>query len=158
MDPVTALSTASCIVQFLDFGIRVVSKGNKIYRSIDGTLAENLDLELITNDLLLIQTKLQRSTQALGLSDTGEEDAKALRSLSRACGEVAERLLRKLNMAKAQGRFRRWKSLRQALKSVWSKAEVEEMARISLGFRSELQLRIMISLRYVPVSIRQLYN
>lgn len=107
---------------------------------------------------LLIQTKLQRSTQALGLSDTGEEDAKELRSLSRACVGAAERLLRKLNMAKAQGRFRRWKSLRQALKSVGSKAELEEMARILLGFRSELQLRIMISLRYVPVGRRQLYD
>lgn len=51
MDPVTALSTASCIVQIIDFGVRVVSKGNKIYLSIDGTLAETLDLELITNDL-----------------------------------------------------------------------------------------------------------
>ena len=158
MDPVSALSTASCIVQFLDFGVRVVSKGNKIYRSIDGALAENLDLELITNDLLLVQTKLQRSTQALGLNDTGEEDTKALRSLGRARGETAERLLTKLKMAKAQGRFRRWKSLRQALKSVWSKAEVGEMAHILLGFRSELQLRIMLSLRYVPVGRHQLYD
>ena len=75
-----------------------------------------------------------------------------------ACAGAAEKLLKKLNMAKAQGRFRRWKSLRQALKSVWSKAEVEEMARILHGFRSELQLRIMISLRYVPVGRRQLYD
>ena len=151
MDPMTALSAASCIVQFLDFGLRVVSKGNQIYRSIDGNLTENLDLEVITTDLLLMQAKLQSRKPI----DTGErrteEDEEATDNLSNACAEAAGRLLQKLNMAKAQGRFRRWKSLRQALKSVWSKPEIEEMARTLQGFRSELQLRVLFSLRYEAV-------
>ena len=147
MDPLTALSTASSIFQFLDFGIRVVSKGNKIYRSIDGSLTDNLDLELITNDLLLLQTRLHRSSQASGHGKSAAEDVRAMDTLSSACTEAAERLLKKLNTAKAQGRFRRWKSLRQALKSVWSKSEVDEMARALQGFRTELELRVLVSLK-----------
>src|SRR5579871_6769347 len=123
MDPLSVLSVASNIVQFVDFGLRVVSKGNQIYRSVDGRLAENLDLEIVTSDLLLLQHKLQRCIPVSSGTSPVSEDTQALQSLCQSCTTTAERLLERLNMAKAQGRFRRWKSLRQALKSVWSKAD-----------------------------------
>ena len=59
MEALSAVSLASNIVQFLEFGLRVLSKGNKIYRSVDGALEENLDLEVVTYDLVVIQTKLK---------------------------------------------------------------------------------------------------
>ena len=149
MDPLSGLSIASNIVQFVDFGLRVVSKGNRIYRSVDGALTENLDLEVVTNDLLVIQAKLRCSCLTSADTALPLEDVKAFDALSSACFDLARRLLERLNMAKAQGRFRRWKSLRQALKSVWSKPEIEEMANTLHSFRSELQLRLLVALRQV---------
>ena len=66
MDPITALGVAGSIVQLVDFGIKVVSKGNKIYHSGDGSTAENHDLENVANDLVLIQTRLRQSLLPLG--------------------------------------------------------------------------------------------
>jgi hypothetical protein len=153
MDPLSCLGIASSIVQFVDFGLRVVSKGKQIYRSVDGSLAENLDLEIVTNDLLVLQAKLQCFRTAASSPQSDSYNANAFETLSRACADLAVRLLERLNMAKAQGRFRRWKSLRQALKSVWSKQDIEEMANRLHRFRSELQLHILVSLKCVE-SIR----
>ena len=147
MDPITGLSLAGTIVQFVDFGLRVVLKGNQIYRSVDGALTENLDLEAVTNDLVVIQTKLQCPRPVSGPTPMPSEEVEAFEKLSIASTKAAGKLLERLNMAKAQGRFRAWKSLRQALKSVWSKSEIDEMANRLQWFRSELQLHLLVSLR-----------
>ena len=149
MEALSALSLASNIVQFLDFGLRVLSKGNQIYRSVDGALEENLDLEVVTNDLLLMQTKLKRTLIAPGHTQLGSNDVKAFNNLSQSCARVAEKLLERLTMVKAQGRFRRWKSLRQALKIVWSKKDIENMKDTLQSFRSEMQIHLLVSLRCV---------
>jgi hypothetical protein len=147
MDPFTALSIAGCIVQFVDFASKVVSKGNQIYRSNDGSLAENTDLEVVTTDLLLLQAKLKCSLPMGGAASESTACDPALASLMGASEELAEMLLQRLNMAKAQGRYRRWKSLRQALKSVSSKDEVDGMAKRLSMFREELQTHILVSLK-----------
>lgn len=147
MDPLTAIGLAGNLVQFVDFGIRVVSKGFKIYRSVDGCLIENLDLEVVTSDLLVLQKKLGDSKPRANAKDPELEDFKSLEPLIKRSSDLAEKLLEKLNAAKAQGRFRKWKSLRQAVKSVWSKREVDEMADRLQAFKSELQLKLLVSLR-----------
>ena len=147
MEALSALSLASNIVQFLEFGLRVLSKGNKIYRSIDGALDENLDLEIVTNDLLIMQTKLKRTLLASNNMQLTPDDVEAFNTMSEACAGVAEKLLERLNMVKVQGRFRRWKSLRQALKVVWSKKDIENIKNTLQSFRSEMQIHLLVSLR-----------
>ena len=149
MEALSALSLASNIVQFLEFGLRVVSKGNKIYRSVDGILEENLDLEVVTRDLLDMQSKLKCTLLASNHTQLASNDAKSFNTLSEACAGLADRLLEKLNMVKAQGRFRRWKSLRQALKIVWSKQDIENFKNTLQSFRSEMQIHLLVSLRSV---------
>jgi hypothetical protein len=46
-------------------------------------------------------------------------------------------------------KHRRWKSIRQALKSEWGKKEVNEMRDGLAGCKSELMLYILISVQYV---------
>ncbi|KAH6684057.1 hypothetical protein B0J14DRAFT_555059 [Halenospora varia] len=145
MDPLSALSIAAAVVQFVDFGIKVVSKGNQIYRSGDGSLDENHDLEIVTNDLLVLQTKLDQTGQRTDLDGRPTEDEVILRRLSTTANELAKKLLTRLNMVKAQGRFRRWKSFRQAIKSVSSQKEIDSLARRLGLVKEELQMQILIS-------------
>jgi len=147
MEPLSALNLASSIIQLVDFGLRVISKGNQIYHSGDGVLSENHDLEVVTNDLLVLQTRLQCSLRPQGWHAPLSDEDQALDQLSRTSNELATKLLERLNMAKAQGRFRRWKSFRQALKSVWSKKEVDDMARRLEMLRNALNSRMLMSMR-----------
>lgn len=44
MDPLSSLGVAGNVIQFVDFGIKLVSRFNQIYRSADGALQENTQL------------------------------------------------------------------------------------------------------------------
>lgn len=149
METVAAVGLASNILSFVDFGVKVVSKGHRIYRSNDGSLEENNDLEAVTNDLLVLQTRMERSLLSESLDPYQTNDDEALKKLLSASNGLAKTMLQRLNKAKAQGRFRRWRSLRQAVKSVCSKTEVDEMAQRLAQFRAEFQTRIISSIRSV---------
>lgn len=45
MDPLSALSLAACIAQFIDFGLRLVSDAYEIGKSATGTTKRTDDLE-----------------------------------------------------------------------------------------------------------------
>ncbi len=64
IDPIIVLGIASNDVQFVDFGIKIVSKGREVYKSADGKLAENVDLEAVTRVFVLINAKLKASASA----------------------------------------------------------------------------------------------
>jgi hypothetical protein len=59
LDPLTALSVAGTIVQFVDFSASLISKGQAIHRK--GSTVQNNELETVTKDLLDITRTLQVS-------------------------------------------------------------------------------------------------
>jgi hypothetical protein len=50
LDPFTTLSLVGNLIQFIDFSSKLVTKGREIYRSADGALRENLEVEVVTAD------------------------------------------------------------------------------------------------------------
>ena len=147
MEPLTAVGLAANIVQFVTFGINIVSKGNQIYRSQDGDLPKNREIENVTKDLQQLQGKLRSSIGPHDLSNTMTEDDQALKALLDTSNDIATQLLQQLNRVKAKGRPQRWKSLRQALKSVCSKGDIESLAQRLSALREGIKTRIFISLR-----------
>ena len=149
MDPFTALGLASNVIQIIDFSCRLVSKGQKIYKSADGTSMENVDTEAAANDLEILNTKLQRSfdTSDYNSQSMSDED-RSLIDLCQKCSRLAIELQTKLNGLKVTGKHRKWKSARQALKSVSGKDGIEELANSLSVYRDEINLNITISLRY----------
>ncbi len=51
MDPLSALSVASSVVHFVDFGRQLLSASYEIYRSPSGISSKNFDLGTISKDL-----------------------------------------------------------------------------------------------------------
>lgn len=148
MDPLTALSLASNVIQVVDFSITLVSKGYEIYKSADGSLAENVDTEAVTNSLNMLTAKLRRPLKH-GPNTTGimSDDDQSLMSLCEKCTNIADDLLAKFDRVKVTGKYRKWKSARQALKSVTSKSDLEQLTSTLQTYRSEITLHITISLR-----------
>ena len=146
LDPLTALSLASNVVQFLDFSAKLVGKGNELYKSADGSSIGNAELESIAKDLQELHERLQ---QAPPSSATVTESNLALRKLSKQCSSVAGELLDALEKLKVHGSSnRRWKSFRQALKGLMKKDEVDAIAQRLQHFRNELNIHILVSMRY----------
>lgn len=147
MDLLTALSLASNGVQFVDFSARLVSEGQKIYRSAEGTLAENEEAETVTQDLNRLSDNLRRSLKDGRTTDSLSEDDQSLINLCEKCEVVAGELLEKLNKVKISGKHRKWKSAFQALKNVSSRDDLEQLAARLETYRSEITLHSVVSIR-----------
>lgn len=145
MDPLTALSLASSIVQFIDFGSTLVKKGNEIYQSADGSLSKNLEIETAATSLLTLTNGLK--DPPLDAAATTEE-LEVVR-ICIACREIAADLQAKLAELKVKGKPQRWKSFRAAIKSVWTEEAVDEVVSRLAWYRDQLQFGIMVSLALV---------
>ena len=145
MDPLSALGVASNVIQVVDFSIRLVSKGVEFYK--DGSPAENVDAEEITQSLKGLNGKLQRSIQDSKCGGPLSEEDESLMGLCANCERVANELLRRFDQIKVTGKHRKWKSARQALKSVTNKNDLELLARRLGMYRSEINVIVTVSLR-----------
>lgn len=113
MEPLTALSVASSVIQFVDFGSKLLANGRQLYRSAEGVLTENVDLELVASDLHNLTMGLKRKlpkNRALGRPGKARQlndDDEALDRLCERCVEIAEtlmKLLEKLKVPNKEGK------------------------------------------------------
>jgi hypothetical protein len=146
LDALSAVSLAASIVQFVDFSSKIVSKGYHLHRSAEGVLPENARLAYVIADLKDLNTKLQ-CHERLGCLTRDEQ---ALEDLSSQCSALATELLGRLEKLKVEQNVknRKWKSFRQALKIVWGKEALDQMAATLSDYRSQLELHVLLSLRY----------
>ncbi|KAF8848816.1 hypothetical protein BDZ45DRAFT_810488 [Acephala macrosclerotiorum] len=153
MDPLTALSVAGTIVQFADFGTKLFSESYEIYRSTNGTLTTNKDLELITTDLRAVIEKLRKlfHWELVSLSPAVDYDAQNRHEIvERLCDDattLADEILDKIEGLKVKGkRHRIWKSFRQAVKSGSSKEEIATLTRRLGGLKEALVTRVIYAI------------
>lgn len=141
VDPLTAIGLAGNIVQFIDFGTKIVSKAHDIHTSAAGATRDVSDLNHVTEEL-------RRTSQVLrnGLASVGGGDSN-LEILCRACIETAQKLIVVLRELTANESPSKWMSVRQALKSVWKKEEIESMRQSLAGYRAQLTLHVVVDLR-----------
>lgn len=111
MEPLTALSIASSVVRFADFGSRLLSQSVQLYKPPGGAPTENIDVEVVTADLLsltqiLKKTPPQNGTLARpdGAACKRAENDTALEKLRRRCIDIAEDLTSHLEKLKERPR------------------------------------------------------
>ncbi|CZR58782.1 uncharacterized protein PAC_08674 [Phialocephala subalpina] len=148
MDPLSALSLAGNVVQFIDFGITLLSGAFRLYKSPSGALPVNDEIELITDDLKALIVKLKGSDYATTLPDDGLQRI-SFGKICEGATEVAEELLRRLSKLKLrdgkQGNF--ISSIQQAVKTCWKEKEINELLKRLKSFKEALETRVLFSLR-----------
>jgi hypothetical protein len=150
MDGLSALSVAASVAQFIEFGCSLVSKSHQIYKSTRGLSVQHAETENATNRLLELNTRLTISLDIDAQSGSyGPRDSTSIREICRGCVDVSGELLKKLDKLRLSDdkRNRHWKSFRQALKSVWSKGAIDEIAKRLQSYKAELDAHILVSLR-----------
>lgn len=101
MEALNTLQVAGGVIQFLDFGSKLLSNSRKLYRSADGVLSENVDLEVVTTDLATILLSLERKLpDNRAIKEDKSEDEKALDELCIRCVAIAEELIAHLDKLK----------------------------------------------------------
>ncbi|CRG90151.1 Valine--tRNA ligase [Talaromyces islandicus] len=126
LDPLTALSVATSVIQFVDFGAKLISKGKEIYKSADGVLADHAEQAAISAKLADLTRALSGSIDVSAITRELSPAENALQEVALDCREVAEDFTLAIDELRVTGNHRKWKSFRQALKSVWKKEGIEE--------------------------------
>src|SRR6266536_6475334 len=116
MDPLSALSIAASVAQFIQFASSLVSKSHQIYA--EGALVDHVECENATKRLVNLTNEVQSSLGDLGSLGKLSEDSEALRTICVRCGKLSEDLISRLSDLRVDRKHRKWKSFRQALKSV----------------------------------------
>ncbi|KAH7084003.1 hypothetical protein FB567DRAFT_530403 [Paraphoma chrysanthemicola] len=147
LDPLSTLGLVANVVQFIDFTIKIIAKANDIHQSASGSLVEHDDLSKVTEDITTLSTKLQDSLIVTGTSGCLTNDDQALYDLSKGCFEVSQELIHALHTLQRNGKSSRFRSVRQALKTVWSKDEIKLLERRVGLYKDELNFRIIVRLR-----------
>jgi hypothetical protein len=139
MDRLSALSVAASVAQFLEFGCSLVSKSKEIYRSAEGASSQQIEVEAATKRLVELSARIK----------AGAED-QTLQAVCDGCVSVSQILLAKLEKLKVRDggqSLRKYKSFRQALKSVWSKGSLDDIAKRLKTYQNEMDAHVLVSLR-----------
>lgn len=123
MDPFSALSIATSVLQFLDFTTKLLSSSSEIFRSVHGASSSTLALESSCSAMKALSEKLSSSTE----TQCGEFALK-MKKLADDCKADCDALLAILQKLKVEcHKNRRWESLKVALKTVWGAHEIREL-------------------------------
>jgi hypothetical protein len=153
MDPLTALSVAGTIIQFVDFGSKLLSGTVELYRSSHGRLEIHQELELVTSNLKSVAIKIRRASpfpEGEVRRPLSEEDQRQEDSIHAICDEatrIADELVGKLASLKIKGEKNRvWESFKAVIKAAWSKEEIVALSKRLSRLRDALNTRTMLSL------------
>lgn len=135
MDPLTALSLAGNVIQFVDFGSKLLSQGYALYKSSRGRLDMDEEVKLITADLSGLIEKIQATGVTGGKPSTSSSMIATTHAPQTTfeiiCDEamkIAGSILAKLNTLKVDdSKNRKLEVLKRVWKSLWSQHELDEI-------------------------------
>jgi hypothetical protein len=154
MDPLTTLSVAGNVIQFVDLGIKLLRGAEEMYKSSAGALPVNKELELIATDLRSVLLKLTIFTGSnRALPDPADPETVFFMEL---CGEaksIATELIEGLEKLKVQqdlaGHQRVFSSFFKVIKSAWSRRELRTLQSRLASLKEILVTRVLVSFRWV---------
>ncbi|KAM0430101.1 hypothetical protein ACHAPT_006107 [Fusarium lateritium] len=142
MEPFTALGLAAAIVQFIDFGSRLINTTREISVSAKGVTKEHETLDDICSHIYTLVDELDGAADGAGTSQQKIQDEVALRQLSDKCRYTALELQ---NLIKSLYRTPGGTiaNFRQALRATCGLKKVSEMENRLKQFREQLIVHLV---------------
>jgi hypothetical protein len=149
LDPLTALGAVANVAQFVELAFKILTYSRSIYNSTSGSLVEYDDLGKVTEDVTVLTGRLRESITSTTTSSCLTEEEQALCDLCRGCVEVSNELTQALDTLKSQSKLGKLRSLQKALKNIWSKNDIDRLEKRVSCYKAELNVRIVVGLRFV---------
>ncbi|KAK4450287.1 hypothetical protein QBC34DRAFT_403202 [Podospora aff. communis PSN243] len=137
-EAVAALGVAANILQFLDYGSRFITQAWRIHKAGSDGIDGIPSLQAMTKDLQDVLSDLQK--QKAG-------DNPGLARLSEDCSDVARRLLASIDCICIPQGGRKRDAIKTTFKVAWQRDRIKELQRDLDGFRQQLSLHLLASLR-----------
>ncbi|OBT75676.1 hypothetical protein VF21_05181 [Pseudogymnoascus sp. 05NY08] len=157
MDPISAMGCAASVIQFVDFGRKLVSGSLEIYRSADGMSAEHVSIEDILRGLseLIIPLHARSDARLHNVTNANKNRPKEklsvaekeLNRICKDCDDVAQQLLQELDKMRLRGGHRKWKSFRQALGNIWNQSQITALEKKLERIQKQVDTTLLVCLR-----------
>jgi hypothetical protein len=144
-EAIAAFSLAANIIQFVDFGGRLVSDAWSIHQKGRSGFGEILDLEKITEDLKLTLVDL---ISPLESSEDKTDSQRSLEELAEQCSQLVSEILSSLSKIGLSDKLRKRDALKAAFRLVWKEDEIKSQQMRLENIKHQLNLHILVSLRY----------
>lgn len=147
MDPLSALSIATSVLQFLDFATKLLTSSREIFGSSQGATSNNLTLETSCNALKAFSDELSAS-----ISSGNGELSRNMQKVADDCKSDCEAILDMLQKLKVDShKKRRLESLKSALRIAWGARELKELEGRIEKARSLMDIYVQSLARYVMI-------
>ena len=141
-ETLAAVGLVSNIVQFVDFGTKLLATSRALYHSTEGAMQENVDLEMITASIRSVSQGIVNGT--LGI------DEPELRNLAGTCTTLADELLAFLSRLKIDStKNRQLEVIRKSFKSIRFGRTVRELNDRLCRVRDQVFVQLDYLLRQV---------
>ena len=151
MDPFSAISLASAIVQFVDFSGKLISKSYQLYHSTNGALQENEELEKIISDVRSLNRGVISNVKSKDDKTSVSKDERSLEILAAECQKIADELLRVFGDLKVPQPHHKWSSINKAVATAWNKSKIEELTGRLKRLREQIDSRILDMMRFIAL-------
>ncbi|KAG8528473.1 uncharacterized protein KY384_007391 [Bacidia gigantensis] len=148
LEALAALSLATSVVQFVDFTSKLLSKGNKYYESPDGVLTENAELQGNVEHFKRLNIDLNNSLASVAAPHALDSAERALWTVTKECEKIAKEFCSTLDKLKLVGSRTRWRSFRQALKTLCSKERIQNMLQRLRSARENLIVHLLVVINF----------
>jgi hypothetical protein len=147
MDPVSALGVASAVVQFVDFGTKLISKTRSLRKSSTGALVEHRELTLASTRLSDLSSDLDHELSRFASARELTQEEAALQQVAEECRQLALEFSETLAGFTGRPGQNVFKSFRQAFKLVWHKEGLESMQVRLDQQRQQLIIHLLVVVR-----------
>ena len=150
MDPLSAVSLASNILQFIDFAQRLFRETVNLHKGTAND--ERTELAFVTNGLSKLLSQLEsqhQSPQGAVHEPRAQNELSAIAGQCQSVGQELAAALERLNKTTGEKGIRRLAiSFQQALKIIWSKDRIEVLKRRLEDLRDHAQFALIMVIRY----------
>ncbi|KAK5050595.1 hypothetical protein LTR84_003877 [Exophiala bonariae] len=142
MEPFSVLTVTTSLIQFLDFAGNLVASTYAIYKRKREHSVN--DVESLTNDLVGLNNALTKSLSTPDSSSPQTTPRHAeLKNLCNECNSLASELLSALEHLGSQAQCDLWSSFRQALRTLWSQPQIENLQKRLDSFRQQISMHLL---------------
>lgn len=141
LEPLTALSLASSILQVIDFGGDVVKLTREIYKSSSGSTETVTKLDDSLQSFNALAAKLQR--EASGQEEPLTQQQAAARDLAARCTALAGRFTSTCEDLQSKGDPSKRQSIKIAVKIKMKQSTLEKYQRDLSGLRADVMAHIL---------------
>ena|SRR5277367_356425 len=138
MDPLTAIGLASSIVQFVDFGTKLIGGAREIYRSTTGTTAQNATLEVVITEVRAWCSRLNSPDP----SSVYSEEEKAICSLAAECQKLSGEILELIQKTRPKKEKSRTEAFFAAIRDKWHEDDKHKLQERLGKCRSQLKAQL----------------